>query len=142
MGLHDTPSGPEAVQRALLATDWRGRTFVLATDGAGIAADVNEVSADAEEIGLIGRKECGAPGLYLWEGTSRLELESWEAVRPTEVVYDGTVRVVRPDEAAALFALTPPEEQPGPCGHCGHALERHGGHGEGRCLDCECPGWE
>jgi hypothetical protein len=110
MNLHDI-NRPKVIERALLATDLGGSVIVLATDSAGIADTVDQVSTDADECGLIDASvECQEPGLYLWEGTSRLEYENYEATTPTELVYEGTVRAVRPDEVAVLYAMSPPED--------------------------------
>jgi hypothetical protein len=99
-------------ERALVGTDCRGSPIVLATDSGEIACSCEQVSSGAEDIGLVDDKDCPTPGLYLWEGTSRLETNRgapWEPAEP-EVVFTGTLRPVRPEEVAALYALTPPEE--------------------------------
>lgn len=100
-------SGP---QRALIGTDQRGIPIVLATDGDWIGFDCENITTGAEDIGLVDHKDCPEPGLYLWEGYGQVENGgSWDCVEP-ETVYHGTVRKVRPEEVAALYAMTPPPE--------------------------------
>lgn len=112
MTLHTDPIKPRVIERALLGTDLDGVVRILATHSVGIRNTVEGVGTDADECELIdASRECQEAGLYLWEGTSRLELESWDAPFPTEVVYDGSVRPVRPDEVGALYAMHPPEDE-------------------------------
>lgn len=99
-------------QRALLVPDVLGYVRVVATDSACVANTVDAVSTDADECGIIDAgRECHEPGFYLWEGTSRLDYENCEATTPTEVVYEGTVRAVLPNELPALLAMSPPEPE-------------------------------
>jgi hypothetical protein len=99
---------PKAVQRALLAADLMGVVRVLATDGADIAADCENVSTDASEIGLVDGGDC-LTGFWLWSGTAALEYENHEAMTPTELVYRGDVREAPPGELAGLMAMVPPQ---------------------------------
>jgi hypothetical protein len=95
-------------KRVLLGTDLHGSAIILATDSPWVAFDCEEISNDAEEIGLINGKDCPDPGLYLWEGEGRLENGNSEY--GPDVIYTGTIRPVAPDELAALYAMTPPED--------------------------------
>lgn len=97
-------------ERALIARDQRGFLTVLATDGPWIAGDCENVSTGAEDIGLVDDRDCPGPGLFLFTGFGRVEHGgAWDGAYEPEVVYHGTVRPVRPDEAAELFAMTPPD---------------------------------
>lgn len=111
MNLHNINSGGKT-QRALLARDASGIVRVIATDGSQIAFLCQEVSTDAEEIDLLNPdRDCPDHGLYLWEGTWRMEHETWESMGPpTELVFDGVVRPVELDELKTLLAMNPPEE--------------------------------
>jgi hypothetical protein len=71
--------------RALIGTSVLGNPVVLATDDADVAALCAQVSDSAEDVGLLDKQDCPAPGLYLWEGTSRLEPVGapWDGDGPT-----------------------------------------------------------
>ena len=105
MGLTGKRSGPE---RALIAVGLGGSAVVVATDGRWIAADIDSISDGAEDIGL---DYPSGPGLWLWEGEGR-EALSGPPDEPDEIAveYEGRLRRVEPHEAAALLAMTPPEE--------------------------------
>lgn len=100
--------------RALLAMDAGNIVRILATDSGFIAFDVDEISSDAVEIGVV-EKDVG-PGLWLWEGTVEVvDTGYWD--QPVEHVpeYTGSVRAVWDrEEIDALFAMTPPEPPPDP----------------------------
>jgi hypothetical protein len=102
--------GGEMKERALIGTDATGGPIILATDGATVAFDCEEVSTNAEDIGLGRSKDFTEAGLYLWEGTAKMESGGapWEPGEP-EVVYTGTIRKVAPEEVAELYAMEPPE---------------------------------
>ena len=53
--------------RVLIGTDQQGCPIVLATDSPWIAFDCEQISTEAEDIGLTGGEDL-PPGLYLWEG--------------------------------------------------------------------------
>lgn len=95
-------SGPE---RALLGTDVLGRLIVLATDGEWLANDCLEIGTHADDIGLTDK--VFPPGLYLWEGTASMEDSAYLLDPPDwETVYRGTIRPIRPEEVAGLYAMT------------------------------------
>lgn len=102
------------IQRALIGTDQRGIPIILATDGAWIAAECDNVSTGAEDYGLVDGKDCHEPGLYLWEGRGQVISQGapWDCPE-LETVYEGTLRKVLPEEVAALYTMKPPEEKGG-----------------------------
>jgi hypothetical protein len=102
-------SGPA---RALIGTDQQGHLVVLATDSAWVAWDCEHVCTGAEDIGLASTRDCYPErGLYLWEGYSQIGyVGAWDCQEP-DTVYHGTVRRVRPEEVAELYAMTPPETE-------------------------------
>jgi hypothetical protein len=102
-------------ERALIGTDVTGVPVILATDGPWVKAAVEATSASAEECGVVGVRECGEPGLYLWTGTGQLETWGPDFNEP-EAVFDGEVRkLTAADDLAALYAMTPPRT----CVMCG-----------------------
>ncbi len=91
------------VERALIAVAMDGVAVIVATDGAWIAADVDNISSDPDEIGIEPPSESG---LYLWEGKGRQTSGTDEF----EMEYTGTFRRVRPDELECLLKMTPLED--------------------------------
>ncbi len=100
---------PSRRERALIGTDANGVAVILATDGGWIASTIEVSTTAAVDVGLVQDGARLAPGLYLWEGTGALGYETHEATVPTEVRFRGELRPVRPEEVAALYAMTPPE---------------------------------
>jgi len=98
------------IERALIAVDAQGIPVILATDGAWITNDMDELGTDAQQVGLVVSKEIGIPDLYLWEGTAEM-VNVGAPLDPVEmsVEYTGTLRRVQPEEVATLYAMTPPE---------------------------------
>jgi hypothetical protein len=99
-------------ERSLLAVDILGTCRVLATDGQYTAECCQEVSSDAEEIGLLtDDHHIRMPGLYLISGT-------WVASRDEFGKVDGydffedLLRPVKPEELAELYAIEPEEPEP------------------------------
>jgi hypothetical protein len=106
-GVGRGPRRPIRVERALIGTDANGIPVILATDSEHIAADLACAGTSAEDVGLCGHL---APGLYLWEGISKLSFSSWEAIAPDGTEYQGTLRPVKPEEVAELYAMEPPDQ--------------------------------
>ncbi len=100
--------------RALIGTVISGSPVVLATDQSQVAFDCESVTHGVDDIGLARDEDFPTPGLYLWEGVSRLEWPDTLEGGGPEIVYRGTVRPVLPEEVAALYAMTPPA----PCFFC------------------------
>lgn len=99
------------VERALIAVSVRGVPVVLATDSIWIANDCEEVSDSAEDIGLADAKDCPTPGLYLWEGTGKVVNDgTYDGPPEPTIHYEGTLRPVKPEEVAELYAMVPPPE--------------------------------
>lgn len=96
--------------KALLVKDATGIVRILTTDDLQIYMDMTNVSADAEEIGLVDNKELEHGFFYLWEGECKLEYECHDAPYPTEVVYDGILRVVQGTELLELMKLEAPDD--------------------------------
>ena len=109
-------------ERALIGTDQRGAPVILATDGAWVGRDCEEVSTNAEDVGLVDVGDCREPGLYLWEGYGEVVNDGAcdGPLEPT-VKYTGTLRPVRPGEVAGLYAMAPPEV----CCVCGEPATAH-----------------
>ncbi len=100
--------------RALIGHDVRGALTVLATDSQQIAFDCDELSSCCEDIGLASINSCPERGLWLWEGTARVENVAGYFDPPEYgTVYDGTFRRVEPSEVAALYAMQWPEPADG-----------------------------
>lgn len=103
-------------ERALIGVDQRGVPVVLATDGAWVASDCENITTGAEDIGLADAGDFPAPGLYLWEGYGRLENGGpWDGPLEPEVVYYGDVRPVAPEEVDELYKMRPPEGEEPQC---------------------------
>jgi hypothetical protein len=96
------------IERVLFAVGLKGG-IVLATDGATVAFDVREISDSIDDLGY-----CSLPrdtGLYLFEGTPTTSAyHIGDGHYEPETVWNGTVRPVKPEEFAALLAMTPPPE--------------------------------
>ena len=96
--------------RVLMAVAMNGRAVVVATDSSWIACDVENVSADADDIGLETPTGDAEPGLYLWTGTGRMVPQgAGGEYSHSEPEYAGTFRPIRPDEYAELLAMSPPD---------------------------------
>ncbi len=97
------------IERALIAIDQRGIPIILATDGEWLAADCENISTSAEDVGLCdGRHDFPeGPGLYLFTG--QRVINSCGPEYEPEVEWEGTIRSVSLDEIDALYAMKPPE---------------------------------
>jgi hypothetical protein len=96
---------PSPLARALIGTDLGGVSRILATDDWWLAEDVNNVSTDAEEMGMgAGDK----PGLYLFTGRCQLTYD-YESGQPDGSEWVGELRPVKPEEVAELYAMVPSE---------------------------------
>jgi hypothetical protein len=113
MGFFPNIEWEKRKRRALIALDVNGIATVLATDCVDIKCATEDVSAGAEDIGLVDSRDL-QPGLHLWEGTAKMEHESYESFGPpTELNFYGDTRPVEPHEQAELFAMKPPEPEGG-----------------------------
>ncbi|OWK34253.1 hypothetical protein [Fimbriiglobus ruber] len=108
--MSDARGAKKHTQRALLATDVSGGAVVLATDGQGIALMCHEEGTNAEGWGLVRGRDTPTPGLYLWEGYSRVIGGRPPNDFEYETYWYGTCRPVAPEEIAALYAMMPPPE--------------------------------
>lgn len=119
------------VERALIGTNVCGVPIVLATDGGTVFFMCKEVSTGCEDIGLC--DAALAPGLYLWEGEARTEVYGapWDTQEP-ELVFDGTIRPVRLEEVAELYAMLPPPEI---CPLCHKPTAREDGGIHDACIN-------
>ncbi len=99
--------------RALIALDAAGAPRVLATDSAMIAFEFDDMTTDAENIGILSAKDIG-PGLWLWEGKAvARDVRGHEDLYPEwEMDFEGTLTdvTIRPD-IQHLLRLKPPEPE-------------------------------
>ncbi len=99
-------SDHSGTERALIAVGMHKAAIVLATDGPWLASDVEQITANVDDIGLCDTPE--APGLYLFTGYARRMFYGLEQT-DGGIVWEGTVRPVTPDELPSLLAMRPPE---------------------------------
>ena len=95
------------IHRAVLASDALDVVFVLATDSPTILIDLEEISNDAFDVGIVGPKEWPGDGIHLWAGTVQ-----WvDGVSEHVLEYKGTLRKITDmAELTALLEMTPPPE--------------------------------
>ena len=99
--------------RALVAVGLGGNAVIMAHDSHWLAFDIEGISDDAEDVGLIGNREHA--GIYLWEGTGqKIGFHSvGDGTYEPTIQYDGRLRPVLPGELEGLLAMEPPCEAEG-----------------------------